>query len=128
LRSVYAILLLVGLVAAACGGGDDDNGDGGSVTNVEDAETCAQVMDVAMLQIQELLDAASTMDLTELSSSQEFTDFQTEFEALDAKSQELNCSDEEMEQLYNERIDDLTAEGPVAEELLEQLRSEGFSQ
>lgn len=127
MRAVFAVLLLVGLIASACGG-DDDNGNGGSVTNVEDAETCEQVMDVAMLEIQGLLDAASDMELTELATSQEFTDFQTEFEALDAKSVELNCSDEEMEALYNERVDDLTAEGPVAEELLEQLKSQGFSE
>lgn len=128
MRAVFAVLLLVGLIAAACGGDDDDNGDGGSVTNVEDAETCEQVMDVAMIEIQALLDAASDMELTELATSQEFTDFQTEFEALDVKSQELNCSDEEMETLYNERVDDLTAEGPVAEDLLEQLKSQGFSE
>lgn len=126
MRTIFAAMLLVSLLVAACGGDDDDNG-GGDVTSIEDAETCEQVMDVAMQEIQTLLDAASDMELTELASSQEFTDFQSEMETAGVKSEEIGCSDDEMETLYNERVDDLTAEGPVAEDLLEQLREQGFS-
>lgn len=125
MRTILTAFLFIALFVAACGGDDDE--DNGGVTSVEDADTCEQVMDVAMLEIQNLLDAASDMDLTELASSEEFTEFQTEFETLGAKSDELECSDEEMEALYNEGVDDLTAEGPVAEELLEQLKTQGFS-
>ena len=124
MRMIFATLLFVGLFAAACGGDDDENG--GDVTSIEDAETCEQVMDVAMQEIQSLLDAASDMEMTELAASQEFTDFQAGMEAAGTKSDEIGCSDEEMETLYNERVDDLTAEGPVAEDLLEQLQAEGF--
>jgi hypothetical protein len=133
MRTVFAALLVIGLFAAACGGDDDDGGNGGNgdVANIEDAETCEQVVDVAIAEVQNLLNAVSDMSMADLSGGEtpeEIDQFQTEFDEIGAKSDEIGCTDEEIQPMFSERLDELTAEGPVAEMLLEELKNQDFGE
>ena len=125
MSKMLAIVLMLSLIIAACGGDDDD--DNGAVTNIEDAETCEQVADIAIAEIQNLLDAVSNLTMADLMSEDEpeaLTNFETEFEAIGDKADEIGCSDEEMQGLFEDRVDSLTAEGPVGELLLQGLQTE----
>lgn len=121
-----ALVLVLALTAAACGGDDDDNG--GSIS-VADATNCEQVVDAFMPILQDLLNSMSDLTMADLMSDtppEPLADFEQRLDEVGNKSDELNCSDAEMASLLNNRVDDLTAEGPVAEFLLELLKSEGF--
>lgn len=122
-----ALVLVLALAAAACGG-DDDDSNGGSIS-VADATNCEQVVDAFMPLMQELLDSMSDLTMTDLMSDdppESLANFEERMEEVGAKSEELNCEDDEMARLLNSRVNDLTAEGPVAEFILELLKSEGF--
>jgi hypothetical protein len=128
MRKVLALFLVLGLVLAACGG--DDNGDGGdSGDAVADAENCAAIADLATDQIQELLTDVEELSLDELAGDETpeaLGTFETQMNEIQERATELNCSDEELSALMEERVGDLEANGLVAEALLEQLQTEGF--
>lgn len=118
-------LLLAGMLVFVVGcGGDDDDGD---VTNIEDADSCEQVADFALNEVQLLLDDLSDMTLQDMGSEEpeSFTRFEEEMTKAEEKSGELDCSDEEMADHFEDGIDDLEADGPVAELILQGMQSEG---
>ncbi|MEZ4522524.1 MAG: hypothetical protein R3A46_12900 [Thermomicrobiales bacterium] len=111
------------LVFAACGGDDDDDDTG----SIEDADSCEEVGDVFIDEIQVLLDELSDMSLADLQSEDQpeaMTNFETNVEEIGAKSDELGCSDEEISQILQDRVDELEADGPVPELLLEGIQQE----
>lgn len=118
---VLALLLAGMLVFAACG--DDDDG---AVTNIDDAESCEDVADVTINEIQVFLDDLSEMELEEFSGDEEpqaFTDFKAEMDEAEAKAGELDCTEDEMAELVSDRFDELETDGPVAELILGELES-----
>lgn len=120
-----ALVLILALAVSACGGDDDDGGP----VSVADATSCEQVADAFVPLMQEVLDAVADLTMADLMSEdtpEPLVDFEGRMEELGAKSEELNCTDEEMTALLADRIDELEAEGPVGEFLLEALRSEGL--
>ncbi|MFW6074448.1 MAG: hypothetical protein ACOC9Y_02565 [Chloroflexota bacterium] len=124
------VLLLAAVMAlAACGGDDDDGGGGGDVRSAADAENCEQVSDASLHQIQLMLDELSDMDLADMESEEpeSFTQFEEEMEQIGEKSEELDCSDEEMAEHLRDGIDDLEADGQFGEMILEGLRQEAES-
>ncbi len=122
MRRILPLLLVFLLVFAACGGDDGDDADAESAA---DAETCEQLGDLFIKDTQTLLDELSTMDLAEFTSEDEpeaLTNFQSSIEEISSKSDELECSDEKLEQILTERVDELEAEGPVAELVLQSFQ------
>jgi hypothetical protein len=120
MRKLLLALLVLTLVFAACGGDDDDD-----VGSIEDAETCDDIGNVFLDETQTLLDELSDMDLADFTGDEEpeaMTNFQASIDEISAKSDEIGCSDEEIAEFLTDNIDELEAEGPVAELLLEGLR------
>ena len=125
---VFALLLIALLITLpACGGGGDD--DDGDVDSIADAETCEQLADYAIGEVQVMLDGLSDMTLAELQSGdtpEPVTDFEDQGDELQAKADELGCEEQEFLGMLDERVDQLEAEGPVAELLLEALQGGSF--
>lgn len=119
MRNLLALLLVFMLVIAACGGDDDDDD---APLSVETADTCEDVGDLFIDEIQTLLDELSGLDMSALASEDQpeaLTNFEANAEEIEAKSSELGCSDEEMAEILQDRVDELEAEGPLAEMLLD---------
>ena len=121
------LVLLLALGAVACGSDDEEEED--QVATVENAETCADLMDAFMPIMQEVLDTVSDMSISDMMADEEpefLGDFEERLDAIEVKSEELDCQEDELNVLLEERIDQLTATGPVGELLLELIREEGF--
>lgn len=125
MRKLLPLFLVFVLVFAACGGDDDDD----DVSSIEDADTCEEVGDVFVEDMQTLLDELSDTDISEFTGDEQpqaLTDFEANIDEISAKSDEIGCSDEEIQTILEDRIDDLEADGPVAEILLQGFQ-EGIS-
>ena len=117
MRKLFPLLLVFVLVLAACGGDDDDD-----VGSIDDADTCDEVGDVFLADMQVLLDELSEMDLADFAGDEQpeaMTNFENSVDEISAKSDEIGCSDEEIQTYLEENIGDLEADGPVAELLLQ---------
>ncbi len=105
------------LVAAACSGG------GGS------AASCESVADEAIGLVQGVIDEFDTMSLEDIAALEneppQFAELEEKANELEAKAEELGCSDAEMETLMNDRVGDLKAEGPFGQLLVESIKSDG---
>lgn len=125
MRKLLLLLLVLSLALAACGGDDDDdNGDAGTI---EGAENCEDLGDVFIAELQTLLDGLSDLDISAISADEEpeaMTNFEENLDGMDEKAQELGCEDEDMAEILEDGVDDLEAEGPLAELVLESFRSE----
>lgn len=120
MRKFLALMLVFMLVFAACGGDDDD--DAGSI---EDADTCEDVGEIFMAEMQTLLDELSDVELSEFTGDTQpeaMTNFETSIDEISAKSDEIGCTDEEIQSFLEDNIDELEADGPVAELLLQGLQ------
>jgi hypothetical protein len=115
-QRVFALIGATVLVVSACGGSD--------------SASCEGIAEDAMGLVQGLIDEIDGMSLEELSSlGDEFTsDFEAQFEDLEARADDANCSDSEMADLVEERVDDLTAETEFGDLFIEQFRAEGFGE
>ena len=114
MRKLLILAAAFGLVVTACGG--------------DGAGSCAEVADEAIVLFQEFLDDASSMTEADFVSSGEamFEDFEQKGEELDAKINDLGCSDEEMNSLMAERVDSLDAGGILGEMLLSEIGEDFF--
>ncbi|MDY7105961.1 MAG: hypothetical protein S0880_32650 [Actinomycetota bacterium] len=119
-RSLTAVLAVMALILAGCGG-DDDSADGAS---------CVDLAGEMMELLQDTIDVASDMTLEEMIASGEedtpefLVELETEGEALEERAEEIGCSDEEMEQLMCDRVDEIEAEGPFAEGIMASAAAE----
>ena len=133
MSKLFAALLIAILIALpACGGGDDDDDDAGSV---DDVETCEQLADLTIDEVQIMLNGLSDMDVNELQQAMQsgelpepITDFESQQDDFVNKADELNCEEQEFLQLLDDRADDLEADGPIAEQLLNEIQSGSFFQ
>lgn len=122
--TAIAGLAVVALALTACGG--DDGGDAAG------ADSCAALADEGIELVQGVLDELEGMSLADLAAAGDedpefIQDMEEKGEALDARQSELGCSDEEMEELFLARLDDLDVEpGSIGSFLVDTLRSEGF--
>ena len=124
MKKVLALLAALMLVFAACG----DSGGGGDIGSIGD---CDDLVDEALVMLQDVLDELSDLSLEDavaLGESDEepeaLRDLEERGTALEARATELNCSDEEMGAALVDRADELEANGPFAELILEGLRSD----
>jgi len=118
------LALTLALTLAACGGDDGDD-----PVSVADATNCEQLVDAFIPLMQDMLDSVSDMTMADMMSDdtpEPLVEFEADMEELTAKSDELECDDDEMSELLEGRIDELEADGPVAELLLEALKTEGL--
>ncbi len=110
------IVVAFALVAAACSGGGA-------------AASCESVADEAIGLVQGIIDEFDNMSLEDLAALEneppQFAELEQKANELEAKAEELGCSDAEMEKLMNERAGDLKAEGPFGQLLVESIKSEG---
>ena len=133
MKKVFALLAALMLVFAACGDSDDSgsnggDGGGGDVASVGD---CDDLVDEAMDMLQDVLDELSALSLEDITALGEsgdepeaLQDLTERGDALQARADELDCSDEEMGAAVIARVDELEASGPFAELILEGLRSD----
>jgi hypothetical protein len=121
------LVLVLSLVLVACGG--DDEGTDVAAVSVADATTCEQLVDAFMPLMQEVLDAVSDMTMGELTSGdppEVLDDFEERMEEIGAKSDDLNCDDDEVSEMLASRAGELEASGPVGELLLEIITEGNF--
>ena len=119
MRKFVLLIAALGLVAAACGG--DDAGSAGS---------CEDVADQAIDAFQDVINEIDSMTLEEAAAMGDedpafITDMEQRFEELEAQADSLGCSDDEMEDLFVARLDNLTAEGFLGELMIEEFRNQG---
>ncbi len=117
MRKFLPLLLVFALALAACGGDDDDD-----VGSIEDAETCEDVGDIFIDEMQVLLDGLSDVELSEFTGDEQpeaMTNFETAVDEISTKSDEIGCTDEEIQTILEDNVDELEADGPVAELLLQ---------
>lgn len=118
MRKFFILVATLGLVAAACGG--DDSGSG----------SCEGVADDAIQVIQDVIDELDSLSLEDLAAMEDepeaLADMEQRADDLQARANELGCSDETMEELLNARVGDLKAEGMFGELLVSELEGGGF--
>ena len=110
-----ALVAVVGLVVAACGG---------------EASTCEEIADEVIELTQQLIDDVESelgdVSLDELLSGGELPSlegFVEDSERIDARAAELGCSADDLQALIADRADQLRAETPVGEFILDAIRS-----
>ena len=124
---VFSLMLvfIMSLSIVACGSEDEDE-----EPSVANADSCEELVDAFMPIMQGVLDAVSEMSMEEIMASEEepeiLGEFEEDLDAVEEKSNELDCQDDELQALLEDRIDELTASGPVGELVLQMIREEGF--
>jgi hypothetical protein len=117
MRKFLVLLAVLGLLAASCGG-DDAGGD-----------SCEGVADELIEIMQEVIDELDAMSIEDLGSAETppaLDDLDAKGEALQAKADNLNCSDAEMEQLVTARVGNLTSDGLFGQLLIDEAQNGGF--
>ena len=124
MKKMIAFLAALMLAFAACG----DSGGGGDIGSID---SCDGLVDEALDMLQTVLDELSDLNLEDaiaLGESGEepeaLADLEQRGEELEARATALNCSDEEMGAKLADRADELEADGPFAELILEGLQSD----
>lgn len=121
MKETIAIVALFGLVAAAC---SSDSASGG------ESRDCDDVGQAGIELLQDALDALGELSLEELAAlgednqPQAFTDIENAGQQLDEDAAALGCDEADLEQYVTSRVDQLEANGPVAELVLEQLKAD----
>ncbi len=121
MKRLLTLLVVAMLAFTACGdsgGGSDDPGD---------ATNCDELVSSGLALFQDVLDAMSGLSLADLASEEEpaaLQDLESRGEELDQRASELGCDEDELSADLLDRIDELDAEGEVAEFFLEQLKSD----
>jgi len=118
MRKLFVLVAALGLVAASCGG---DSAAGSCDAIADDA------IDVFQVVITEL-DAMSLDDLSALGDEDPavIVEMEQKMDDLQAQADDLGCSDAEIEELLDERVGDLTADGVFGELMIAELESGGF--
>jgi hypothetical protein len=104
LRRGAAAVAALALVAPGCGGDDA-------------ATSCPELADEVIAAVQQMVDQA-----TEEQPDADFDGLEGRMAEFEEQADELGCSDDEMERLVLERVDDIEVEGPLAPVLPELLR------
>lgn len=102
MRVVVTLVCLAALVA--CGGSDS-------------AASCPELADEVIATVQELVEQVSTSE-----PNVDFEGLEGEISSFEAQADELGCTDDEMERIVTERVDDIEVEGPLAPVLPDLLR------
>ena len=120
-----ALVLMLAFGAVACGSDDEDD----EPLTAANAESCEELADAVIGTMQDVLDTVSELSMEELMAEEQpevLGEFEQDMQAAEEKSNDLDCSDDEMAELLNDRVDQLKAEGAVGELVLQMLQEEGF--
>ncbi len=125
MKRTLALIFAGLLVFAACGdsgGGSDDPAD---------ATSCDDLVDSGLVLLQDALDALSELSLEDIATLEDdpeaLQDLETRGEALQTRATELGCDESELSASLSERVDELEANGPFAELILEGIKDDpGF--
>ena len=122
MRKALGLLLVLGMVAAACG--DDDGGAGGSI-DPANANSCEELADVTVNLVSEAIDSVDDMDMAAFLAIAEGAEAPPEWarmesvsEDLEARSEQLGCSEADSQRLVCERLSRLEPSSEVAELVL----------
>lgn len=121
MNKTIAIAAILGLLTVACSSDSGSEGEAGD---------CDDVGQAGIELLQDALDALGELSLEELAAlgeedqPQAFTDIENAGRQLDEDAAALDCDEAELEQYVIDRVDELEADGPVAELVLEQLKSD----
>ncbi len=123
MNRLVAAICAAFMVFAACGDSSGGGGDPGS------AESCDDLVDAGIDLIQDVLDELSDLDLADIEAlgnepPEALNDLETRGEELSQRAEELNCTDEELSQGLVDNLDQLEADGPFAELILQGLRED----
>ncbi len=123
MKRMFAMLIALLFLAAACG----DSSDADPAT----AETCAELVASGMVFVQDMLDAVSDLSLDDIGALGDdqpaaFDELSARAAEVESRGDELGCSDAELEAEFAQRVDDLEADGPFAQLILDGMKSEGF--
>ncbi len=121
MKKVLAFIAALMLVGVACG----DSGGGG----VGSVDNCDDLVGEAIVMLQDVLDALSELSIEDITALGDeppaaIEDLEQRSDELEAKAIELNCDDDELGAGVVSRADELTADGPFAELILEGIRSD----
>lgn len=124
MRRALGLAIAATLVVAACGD------DGADFSDPESLDTCEEVADGAVAVLQETIDIMDSMSVEELTAlgaseetPEEFRSVEEQGRALEERSAEIGCSEEEFSSLVAERAADLTAESPLGQLILEGVKA-----
>ena len=118
-RALAAVAIVIGLIAAACGG---------------EAATCEELADQTIDLAQELIDDVEdelgNVTLDELLATEfelpAVQGFAEQSREIDERGAELGCTPQQMQQLVQSRIGELSAETPVGQLIIDGIASGGI--
>lgn len=130
MRAFIISLLTLSLLLAACGIGDDSSGNNNDTGGAAEAETCSDVGAAAIDSIQQLLNDVGDLSLSDLQKAggeeqpEAIQNLQDDVDELQAKAQELGCTDEAIAGYLKEHVDELEAAGDIPQMLLDAFKEE----
>ena len=94
-KKLVLFLVALALVAAGCGGG---------------SSSCSDIVDDGIDLFQDVIDELDGIDIADMQDDPfETEDFEQRTDDLDRRTTEAGCANEELTELFTERIGDLTA-------------------
>ena len=114
MKKLTMLIVSLAVVAAGCGGGEAG---------------CAAIVDDGLVLFQDALDELEGLTLSDLSdpSADPFSsgDFDSRAEQLEQRTRDAGCTDEEMSELFADRIDELEvgSENPAGQFLVSILQA-----
>jgi hypothetical protein len=94
-RKAVLFLIALALITAGCGGG---------------GSSCADIADDGLALFQDAINELDGLDLADIQDDPfETDDFERRSEDLDKRTTEAGCTDQELSELFTERIGDLSA-------------------
>lgn len=115
MKRVFLAIAVLGLATAGCGGGSD--------------ASCSGIVDDGMAVVQDVIDefdAMSTDDLMALGTGEEpafLTDMQAELDELDKKSTDAGCTEEELQQLFQDKVGQLSAKSDIGQMMVDEMKN-----
>ncbi len=123
MKKALGLLLALALTASACG--DDGGGGVGNSTDPAAASTCGELADVTINLLQQAIDSVSDLtvaDFMDLAGTGEMPEainrLDTMGNDLQARADQLGCTDEDAQTLVCDRIGNLSADTEVAQLIL----------
>ena len=129
MRTLFATLLALALVAAACG--DDDGG----VADPASINSCADVATAGLDIVKDAIKVIENMSAEELAAlatsdetPEQFRPAEEGARVLQARAAALGCSDEEIGRLMSAKAETLSTDNLFAQFIIEGIKAgEGFS-
>ncbi len=125
MKRLLAVLFAAMMVLAACGDSSGGAGDPGSI------DDCDDLVGAGLEMLQDVLDELGELSFEDVAAlgdepPEALNDLEARGQELEDRADELGCTDEELSAGLTARVDELEADGPFAELILEGIQTEGF--